>query len=218
VRRLGAPISTSRLPPENTLSAFDYALAHGCDGFEFDLRFTRDGQAVLCHHPQIAGKAISTSNYGDLGRSRDNLACLEDVLARFGEAAYLDVELKVGGSEEQVLTALRAKLPSRGYVVSSFSPEVLFRLNQLDSSMPLGYICDRPQYIDIWRELPLAVFIPQYKLVSEKLIDAAHHRGVKLFTWTVNQRRDLLRLANWGVDGLISDDPRLLGRTFLESE
>ena len=39
-------------------------------------------------------------------------------------------------------------------------------------------------------------------------------RGVKLLTWTVNDERELLRLADWGVDGLISDDPRLLARTF----
>jgi glycerophosphoryl diester phosphodiesterase len=37
---------------------------------------------------------------------------------------------------------------------------------------------------------------------------------MKLLTWTVNDAQDLLRLARWGVDGLISDDPRLLVRTF----
>jgi len=41
-----------------------------------------------------------------------------------------------------------------------------------------------------------------------------HARDIQLFTWTVNKRADLLRLAEWGVDGLISDDPKLLAETF----
>lgn len=203
------------LPAENTLAAFEYALAQWCDGFEFDVRFTRDKRAVLCHDPQVDGKEVSATNYSDLGRRGNELACLEDVLARFGDAAYLDVEVKVDGNEEQVIAALREKPPSHGYIVSSFFPQVLLRTNQLDSTLPLGYICDRPEHVKIWTELPIAVLIPQHNLVSPVMIDDAHRRGVRLFTWTVNQRRDLLCLANWGVDGLISDDPALLCRTFL---
>jgi len=37
---------------------------------------------------------------------------------------------------------------------------------------------------------------------------------MQLITWTVNRREDMLRLASWGVDGLISDNPRLLRETF----
>jgi glycerophosphoryl diester phosphodiesterase len=215
VRRL--PRSGTRseqLPAENTIAAFDYALAHGCDGFEFDVRFTPDGRAVLCHDPQLGGKEISATEYPKLARGRNGLACLEDVLARFADTAYLDIEVKAVGDEEQVIRALRANPPSRGHVVSSFFAEVLVRLHQLDATLPLGYICDRSRYIDLWTELPISVFIPQHKLVSQDLIDRAHHRGIKLFSWTVNQRPELLRLAGWGVDGLISDDPGLLADTF----
>ncbi|MCU1303492.1 MAG: glycerophosphoryl diester phosphodiesterase, partial [Candidatus Sulfotelmatobacter sp.] len=35
--------------PENSLPSFDLALAQGCDGFEFDVRLSADGQAVICH-------------------------------------------------------------------------------------------------------------------------------------------------------------------------
>jgi glycerophosphoryl diester phosphodiesterase len=204
-------------PVENTPTAFEYALAHGCDGFEFDVRFTRDRRAVLCHDPQLDGEKISSTDYSDLLRGHNELACLEDVLACFGDTAYLDIELKVSGHEEQVVAALRAKLPSQGHVISSFLPEVLASIHQLDAAVPLGFICDRPEYARIWPELPISVFIPQYKLVSHELVDAVHRRGLKLFAWTVNRRPDLLRLAQQGVDGLISDDPSLLNSTFLQS-
>ena len=35
--------------PENTLASFELCLQHGCDGFEFDVRLSADGQAVICH-------------------------------------------------------------------------------------------------------------------------------------------------------------------------
>ena len=202
------------VPAENTIRAFDYALANGCDGFEFDVRFTRDKRAVLCHDPQLDGKEISATDYRDLSRDRPDLACLEDVLARFGDTAYLDIELKTSGNEEAIVAALRASAPARGYVISSFLPEILFRIRAIDGELPLGYICDRPSDATRWTALPISVFIPHHSLVSSKLVEDAHRRGLKLLTWTVNQKSDLLRLAAWGVDGLISDDPRLLSSTF----
>jgi glycerophosphoryl diester phosphodiesterase len=202
-------------PAENTLAAFDYAIANGCDGFEFDVRYTRDRRAVLSHDPKLNRQEVAVTEYAGLERRCGyNLACLEDVLLRFGENAYLDIELKVPGNEEAVVAAVRAKAPGRGYVLSSFLPEVLRRLHELDPSLPLGYICERPEDLPHCRELPIVAFIPQYSLVTEELIGAMHGRGVKLLTWTVNDERELRRLADWGVDGLISDDPRLLARTF----
>jgi glycerophosphoryl diester phosphodiesterase len=204
------------LPAENTIAAFEYAIANGCDGIEFDVRFTRDGRAVACHDPQLDGKEISATDYSDLLSGRKELACLEEVLVRFGDTAYLDVEVKVGCNETAVVAALRAR-PPRRYVISSFFPDVLLRLNRLDLSLRLGFLCDRSEYVELCSELPIAAFIPQYELVSQEMMDDAHQRGLKVFTWTVNQRADLLRLAAWGVDGLICDDPALLSRTFPRS-
>ncbi len=39
--------------PENTFAAFDLALTHGADGFEFDVRRTRDGANVIGHDPRL---------------------------------------------------------------------------------------------------------------------------------------------------------------------
>jgi len=214
VRRFGVRQPQPHLPAENTVAAFEYALACGCDGFECDVRFTRDRRAVLCHDPQIAGKEIATTDYSDLRRVVNELACLENVLARFGTTAYLDIELKVGGHEEGSVAALHASPPEQGCIVSSFLPDVLLRIHEIDADMPLGYICDHRRDAERWIELPIAAFIPHHKLVSKPLIEEVHDRGLKLLTWTVNRERDLLRLAKWGVDGLISDDPRLLNRTF----
>lgn len=154
------------------------------------------------------------STPGWSGAAATNLACLEDVLARFGATAYLDIELKVEGNEEAIVAALRANPPQRGFVVSSFLPDVLSRLHELDPSLPLGYVCDSEENVGRWTGLPITAFFPQHDLVSQQMVDDAHARNVKLLTWTVNDPRDMIRLAGWGPDGLISDSPMLLSSTF----
>jgi glycerophosphoryl diester phosphodiesterase len=51
-------------------------------------------------------------------------------------------------------------------------------------------------------------------LVTRKLVDEVHSAGKKLLTWTVNDSKAMLRLADWKVDGIISDDTQLLVATF----
>ncbi len=215
-RPFGLRLPGTNRPLENTLAALKYALTEGCDGVEFDLRYTRDRRSVLCHDPKLDRKEVAHTDYAGLERRLgDRVPCLEDVLSCFGTSAFLDVELKTAGHEEEVVSALRARSPKRGYVVSSFLPEVLLRLHEIEPSLPLGYVCKNTDEAQLWSTLPISVFIPHYSLVSPGLIDEVHARDAKLFTWTVNDKNTLVRLGGWGVDGLISDDPRLLASTFL---
>jgi glycerophosphoryl diester phosphodiesterase len=199
------------VPSENTFAAFDYALAQGCDGFEFDVRHTRDRCNVVCHDPQLGGFTVAEVDLSAL-RGTDALAvpCLEDVLARYSARAYLDIELKESGNEESVAKALHQYRPKAGFVVSSFKRDVLLHLHKYDPSLPLGYICDDKHRMNDWSDLPIAVVLPHFKLVSADLIESIHKGNVGVMTWTVNWETDMLRLASWGIDGLISDDPKLL--------
>jgi glycerophosphoryl diester phosphodiesterase len=196
----------TRSIPENTIESFDLALAHGCDGFEFDVRPTADGRAVICHDPTVHGIEVARAGPGDL----QNLPVLQEVLARYSQTAFLDIEIKTTGPEATVLRVLRAHPPQRGYVVSSFLPEVLLVVRALDREMPLGLICeDRPQ-LAAWKELPIQFAIPHHSLVDKGLCQVLRSAGKKILVWTVNRREEMLNLTSWGVDGIISDDTKLL--------
>ncbi len=206
---------TTVLPVENSLAAFEYAVTHGCDGFEFDVRHTRDGRNVLWHDPTWRGLEIAASDYDDLTeRNGARLPILEEVLQRFGAHAFLDIELKVLGNEESVIAALKMHTPQNGFVVSTFYPEILAKLQELGPSLPLGFICDRDRAMAVWREMPIRVFLPHESYVRPSLIEVAHARGLQIMTWTVNDAERMRELAEWGIDGIISDDPRLLYQTF----
>jgi glycerophosphoryl diester phosphodiesterase len=198
-----------RAVPENTSASFDLALRHGADGFEFDVRGTADGHAVICHDPYCGGNEIARNSHD----SFCELPLLEDVLARFSRTAFLDIELKVGVLEEPVLTSVKRHPPQAGYVVSSFLPEVFGKVRSLDTAVPLGFICDTQADFERWRQLPISHVIPHYKLLSKTLTTDIHSSGKEIFVWTVNQRDDMLRFRDWGVDAIISDDTKLLVRT-----
>jgi glycerophosphoryl diester phosphodiesterase len=200
---------------ENTLTAFEYALSKGCDGFEFDVRQTRDGRNVIWHDPEYNGRQIAATDYANLAYPDGSpLACVEDALHRFGHLAYLDVELKTPGAEAAIVAAVKVNPPQRQYIFTSFFPEILDRLHDLDTNLPLGFLCERRRHADAWRDLPVMTFLPRHDLIDSRLVEEVHDAGRQIMAWTVNSPRKMRRLAEWGIDGLISDDPQLLYQTF----
>jgi glycerophosphoryl diester phosphodiesterase len=194
--------------PENTLASFDLALAQGCDGFEFDVRLTADGQAVICHDPSARGRQIAESSAQELA-----LPQLNEVLSRYQRTAFLDIELKVPGVEKITEDLLQKFPPGRGCVVSSFLPEVLETIYGLDPAIPLGLICETRAQLSRWPQLPVEYVIPQYKLVRQDSIAKIKAAGKKILVWTVNLPGDMKRFSKWGVDGIISDSPKRLALT-----
>jgi glycerophosphoryl diester phosphodiesterase len=198
-----------RQVPENTLASFELCLQHGCDGFEFDVRRSADGGAVICHDPSIRGLQIEDTAVKSLA-----LPLLEQVLERFSSRAFLDIELKVAGLERQLYASLSKHPPRLGYVVSSFLPEALTSVHNVDATIPLGFLWDEENASPA-TGLPVAWLIPRIDLVDRKLIEQAHAVGRKVMAWTVNRAEEMQRLTEWSVDAIISDDTNLLVRSFL---
>jgi glycerophosphoryl diester phosphodiesterase len=194
--------------PENTLPSFDLALAQGCDGFEFDVRLTSDGQAVICHDPTSNRLKIAECSADALA-----LPTLREVLTRYQTTAFLDIELKVAGLEQTTAALLHEFPPARGFVVSSFLPEVLRAMNRQDPRLPLGLICETREQLALWPELPVEFLIPHYKLLLPNVLSGIKAAGKKILIWTVNVPADMRRLEKAGVDGIISDDPKRLALT-----
>jgi len=200
--------------PENSFAAFDLALEHGCDGFEFDVRRTSDARGIVCHDAELQRVPVAENSYLNLCQLATGvMPCVEDVVARYAARAFLDIELKVPELDEVVVAALREHPPQKGYLVSSFLPEVLESLHMSELRMPLGYICDDRRRLGKWRELPVEVVVPHYGLVDEAFVREAHAARTQVFVWTVNRREEMLRMRELGVDAVISDDTRLLCRT-----
>jgi len=194
---------------ENSFPSFDLCLQHGCDGFEFDLRLTACGRALVCHDAKTRGISVSRATSDEL----TDLPRLEDVLGTYGKKAFLDIELKVTNLESKTLLALAENPPECGFVVSSFVANIVTELRGRSGHIPLGIICEKPAQLALWRKLAVEWIIPQESLVDESLVGQIHNAGKRILVWTVNQPASMLRLAQWGVDGIISDETALLVKT-----
>jgi len=190
--------------PENTFPAFDFAMSQGCDGFEFDVRLSADGQAVICHDAKTRRGSVAKYSAEELA-----LPLLRDVLQRYQNSAFLDIELKVAGLEKLIIDLLGEYRPAKGYVISSFLADVLNDVNRLNSELPLGLICETASQFAEWQNLPVQFVIPHYKLARPDAIARLKSEGRKVIVWTVNSAADMLRFSK-SAEGIISDHPESL--------
>ena len=200
--------------PENTIPAFDLALEHGVDGFEFDVRSTSNRQSIICHDPRLNRLVIRKHTFKQLqsgcASAEEWPPSLEDVLDRYARTAFLNIEVKVRGMEQFVARAVKRVRPKRGYFISSFLPSVVRKLHAIDSTLVLGALAQTRWQLRRWHILPVSYVVPHYRLLSPRLIEKIHAAGKTVITWTVNDPRKMLRAAAMGVDGIISDDTKLL--------
>jgi glycerophosphoryl diester phosphodiesterase len=198
------------------MAAFDLALEHGADGFEFDVRCTGNNKLVLCHDPRLNRLAVRKHTLKQLRASLaagPKLPCLEDVLDRYGRSAFLNIEVKVRGAEPFIARAVkRARL--KHYFISSFLPSVIRTLHGLEPALVLGTLAQTRWQLRRWRILPASYVVPHYRLLSRRLVRKLHDAGKTVITWTVNHPLQMRRAADLGVDGIISDDTQLLVQTF----
>jgi len=199
--------------PENTLSAFRRAFELGADAVELDVHSTRDGVVVVHHDPILSehGHAIKSLTWAELeNQANGRIPSLRAVLEAVPASATAYVEIKARGIEQELSDTL-ASVPVR-CAVHSFDHATIERMREVAPKVARGVLFDgslatlndvlaRSAARDVW---------PHWKLVDQALVNRVHARGCRLIPWTVNSREDARRLAALGVDGICSDDVRLL--------
>jgi|GEM_PF-292269 len=203
--------------PENTLAAFDRALACGCEGLELDLQPTLDGRVVVAHDPELhtasGAVAVAEATLRSLRRLQPRLATLDQVLRRYRSRAWLDLELKSIHAAPLVAPLLARWPPQAGYVLSSFDPECLRRLRRLMPGAPLCLNLRRPCRLRRLRRESVAWIAPQQASCTAWYVRRLKNDGWKVLVWTVNRAARMRLLARAGADAIVSDDPALLVKT-----
>ena len=213
--------------PGNTAESFEAALRCGVDMIEFD---------VL---PMSGGKRLVLAHDYDDARRREPMTLAEGLDHFAGAAydgVSLDVDLKLPGYEREVLQGLRERGLAGRALISSTYPESLTLVRELDAEIERGWSVPRatrdytksrllalPAYAILrwWRAgLPAQAeralrkgvceaLMAHRLLVSRLLVERVHDAGGRLFVWTVDERSEIARLEAMGVDGVITNDPRL---------
>lgn len=227
--------------PENTLKAFELAVKMGAENFEFDVHRTKDGILVVHHDFDLKRTAakevkIAELTYAELKKinvashfSKDpsfqRVPRLEEVLDIIEPAArWLNFEVKNDGNvypgiEEQLLAFLRSK-PGlfEKAVVSSFDPGTLDRFRELSPELRLAYLSHGLSATLLTAALKKAKAISavnfhfSLRLAFKLNVAKIKKAGFRVCVYTVNKKKDALRMKEIGVDGIFSNYPDIMAR------
>jgi glycerophosphoryl diester phosphodiesterase len=188
---------------ENSLEAFEEAVAAGADLVELDVRRTADGALVVTHDPRFGGLLVARTPLDELRARPHPPPLLEEVVARLAGRIGLDVELKEAGYEAVVLAALHPALRGDAPVlVTSFRPEAVAAVRRLAPQLQAGLLlADRRAIRRRLEASGATVALPWTRRRGR----AVEH-GLPEIAWTVDDPRALAaRLRDPRVAGVITD-------------
>ena len=224
---------------ENTLAAFEHAVALGYDYLETDVHVTRDG-VLLAFHDAVLDRVtdqrgeIATSTYAEVRRAlvagREEVPTLARLFDEFPDARF-NIDLKSGGAVAPLAEFVAARGAWDRVLVGSFSPRRLRLFRELTRGrvptsahplevalfrlLPSGRLADR-----LTRGRVAALQIPRRRgrlvVTTRGLVRRAHAAGKHVHVWTVDDPDEMRELLDLGVDGLFTDRTDVLKAVLAE--
>lgn len=204
---------------DNSLDAFEQAIALGADMIEFDVRRTRDGQLIAFHDAAVGGRPVEALTRAEIGDATGHLPpLLDEVLALTRGRIGLDVELKENGYVERVLAVLDG---IEDVIVTSFLDDVVAEVKRRAPEVRTGLLVGVGRTRQVVRtRLSELSPVPRARACGADVV-AMHHAlaslgalrrvadaGFPVFVWTVNDEALLRRfLADPRVAAVITDVP-----------
>lgn len=209
--------------PENTLLAFQQALAAGARWLELDVHLSADGELVVIHDATLERTTdgdgpVVLQTYEQLRSLNaglgEKIPRLADVLNLAAGRATVNVELKGVGTGEPVAELLRRRfvaglLKPAAVLASSLNESELRELAGLLPQVPLALVAKTANR-HLWRlanELDVWSLHLKKSSINQDLLAEARAVKRKVLAYTVNDQPQLQRLRDWGVDGIFTDYP-----------
>ena len=230
--------------PENTLAAFELALAQDADAIELDVKLSADGYAVVIHDSTVDRTTGSHGQVKDLSfqqlRSLDaggffsekyqgeKIPSLEEVFEAVGNRTFINVELTNYTTPRDSLVETVCMLVKKfglqkRVLFSSFFASNLSKTRAYLPEVPRGLLAFNG-LLGAWARSfgfnfgRYQALHPYLKDVTAQQVQRVHRLNRRIHVWTVNAAEDMRRLFDWGVDAIFTDDPELAVRVRSESK
>lgn len=223
------------IAPENTVAAFSHAQSLGYRFLETDVHVTADGVLVAFHDDsleRITGRPGTISE-----RSWDELSNIElegghsiPTMAELFEtfpAAHFNIDPKANNAVEPLARTIQSHNALSRVCIGSFSDRRIFRMRKL-----LGpRLCTSPAPIHAGAILAsaftrwpatfghAALQIPNSLgpiQLDAGIVERFQKNGFQVHVWTINERSEMERLLDLGVDAVMTDDVDLLAAVLAE--
>ena len=223
----------SAIAPENTLAAFELAIARGANSIEFDIQLSADNVPVVFHDATldritgVSGKVreknlseLQTLNAGKWFSdefSEEKIPTLKAALAilkNVDKFLYFDVKPHCEWSDAEVadfVNTLNGAGIKEKCVITSFNDGFLAQVRRLDGDLAIGQIVANLEAYKT--QLSQAVvncdnlISSQYRVLLENpaLIQASRSQGVDIVAWTVDDRADMQKLIDLGITRIVTN-------------
>lgn len=211
--------------PENTLPAFELAIAQRADVVECDVRRSADGALLLLHDSRVDR---TTSGSGELramtaaeaqaldAGDGERIPELADVLALAHGRARVNVDLKEADIVDDAVATVRAAGAEDGVTFISFLPEVWERLDELAPDTPVIHLVDSAAGLaslamgDSGSQLVATGVGVPFDIVNEGMVERMHRHGYGVFAWTVDDVDEMRRLITCDINGIVTNRPAAL--------
>lgn len=222
----------SSIAPENTLSAFEEAVACGAPYFELDVQASADGVPMVIHDETL-DRTSSSGHQGRVdARTREELKQVRvGYPSKFGDQYATEplptlaqslalargrirvcVEIKAAGIEEAIVHDIREQGMSEDVVVFSFHPEILKRVHALAPELPLLFLKEDAGVGDLARCVELhagAIGVGGATELNDAFVNAAAAANIEIWRWTVDDPAEMKAMLDLPVHGLISNRPNV---------
>ena len=224
----------SAAAPENTLAAFQKAVAVGAEGVELDVQYSRDGAPVVIHDESLertAGreglvkdtplaelKSLDVGSWFDPAYAAERIPLLTEALDYLKPTSLaVNIELKTRrfaypGLASGVVRAVKEMGMQERVTVSSFNHHSLAEVRALTPELACAALIFE-WMIEPWCYVARHGFQalhPVEYAVTETLVAECHARGLAVRPWVVNEREPALALMAMGVDGIVTNEPEKL--------
>lgn len=201
---------------ENTIEAFESAVALGADGVELDVRRTLDDQLVIHHDAVLAdGRVIRATAHAELP---DHVPSFDSALRACGQL-MVNIEIKNAPSDPdfdpsdwvafRVAAALANRRPHGRWLMSSFRYETVDRFARLLPTARTAWLTMACGAAEIDRASAGGhhAIHPYVEHVDQAAVAAAHSAGLAVNTWTCDAPDRIAELIGYGVDGICTNVP-----------
>lgn len=210
---------------ENSEAGIQYSISLGIQSTEIDVQVTKDGQVVVFHDRDLGRMlgvplVVEDANYSEIvaayqEKKRVPPPLLTQLIDNYAQDIEFNIELKRYNQRFDLAVAMAELLPNyqQAMIVSSLDTELLARLmSMMESTRPeqLRYALIYAASVgesELEREVDMLMISDQW-LNAWRIIEI-QQREQEVLVWTINNAAAMQRLFLLGVDGIITDEPKL---------
>ncbi len=224
----------SEIAPENTLAAFHKAIEVHVDMIELDVRLSADNDFIIFHdkrlertsngHGVLKNKTTEELLQVDNGSwfsqqfSSERISLLEKVFPFTKKNVLLNIEIKPDvvstdsiSVAEKIVSLIHKKKIKKKIIITSFNYSMVKEIKELDNNIftgiiynPLSFRRSPSQLLELSKA---DIFVCSKYQVNKDVVNDIHSKNYSIYVYGISSERDVRRMFNLGVEGLIANNP-----------